>query len=60
MVTYGALIHGYCKTGNLEEPMKIFKSMDGNAVPPNTVIYSILIDALCKEKDVDVANAPCG
>jgi len=36
--------------------MKFFKSVDGNAVPSNNaVIYNILIDTLCKKKDVEAA-----
>ncbi|GAB4844531.1 hypothetical protein Ancab_037910 [Ancistrocladus abbreviatus] len=54
--TYGALIHAFCLCGDLNEAMKIFREMSsGTAVPPNTVIYNTLIDALCKAKEVEAA-----
>ncbi|KAK2995837.1 hypothetical protein RJ640_006176 [Escallonia rubra] len=56
VVTYGALINSFCLVGNLDEGMKIFRDMSSTSrVPPNTVIYNILIDSLCKNQKVDVA-----
>ncbi|KAH7863417.1 hypothetical protein Vadar_017204 [Vaccinium darrowii] len=55
VVTYGALIHAYCLVGNLDEAMKIFTKMSSSSrVPPNTVIYNMLIDSLCKNNKVEV------
>ncbi|XP_058225745.1 pentatricopeptide repeat-containing protein At3g61520, mitochondrial [Rhododendron vialii] len=56
VVTYGALIHAYCLVGNLDDAMKLFREMSsGSRVPPNTVIFNMLIDSLCKNKKVEVA-----
>ncbi|KAK4269572.1 hypothetical protein QN277_022711 [Acacia crassicarpa] len=56
VITYGAVIHAYCLHGNVDEAMKIFREMSSTLkVPPNTVIYNILIDSLCKIKDVECA-----
>ncbi|XP_030967398.1 pentatricopeptide repeat-containing protein At3g61520, mitochondrial [Quercus lobata] len=56
VVTYGALIHAYCLIGKIDEGMKIFRDMgSASKVPPNTVIYNILIDSLCKNDDVEHA-----
>ncbi|KAG6666960.1 hypothetical protein I3843_01G062900 [Carya illinoinensis] len=54
--TYGALIHAYCLNGKIEEAMKIFRDMSSSSkIPPNNVIYNILIDSLCKKKEVELA-----
>ncbi|XP_047315619.1 pentatricopeptide repeat-containing protein At3g61520, mitochondrial-like [Impatiens glandulifera] len=57
VVTYGTLIHAYCLEGNLNEAMKIFKHISSSVskVPPNTVVYNILIDSLCKNDEVEKA-----
>ncbi|KAG2725380.1 hypothetical protein I3760_01G063100 [Carya illinoinensis] len=56
VVTYGALIHAYCLNGKIEEAMKIFRDMSSSSkVPPNNVIYNILIDSLCKKNEVELA-----
>ncbi|KAJ9171446.1 hypothetical protein P3X46_014813 [Hevea brasiliensis] len=56
VVTYGALIHAYCLNGNVDEAMKIFRSMGSTAkVAPNTVVYNILIDSLCQNNNVELA-----
>ncbi|XP_070007756.1 pentatricopeptide repeat-containing protein At5g28460-like [Nicotiana sylvestris] len=40
--------------GNVDEAMKIFQNMCSSTnVPPNTVIYNTLIDALCKSDKVE-------
>ncbi|KAL6290358.1 hypothetical protein ACE6H2_007868 [Prunus campanulata] len=55
-VTFGALIHAYCLNGNTDKAMKIFREMGSKSkVPPNTVIYNILIDTLCKKNEVELA-----
>ncbi|KAL5572948.1 hypothetical protein UlMin_022545 [Ulmus minor] len=56
VVTYGALIHGYCLQDKTDEAMKVFKAMkEESKIPPNTVIYNMLIDALCKKNKVELA-----
>ncbi|KAF6163468.1 hypothetical protein GIB67_029317 [Kingdonia uniflora] len=56
VVTFGALIHGYCIIGKLDVAMTIFENMRSTSkVSPNTVIYNILIDSLCKENKTEVA-----
>ncbi|KAF5464356.1 hypothetical protein F2P56_014437 [Juglans regia] len=56
VVTYGALIHAYCLYGKNEDAMKIFRDMSSSSkVPPNNVIYNILIDSLCKTNEVELA-----
>ncbi|XP_068645029.1 pentatricopeptide repeat-containing protein At3g61520, mitochondrial-like [Aristolochia californica] len=52
VVTFGALIHGYCEADKLDEALKLFRDM---RVAPNTVIYNILIDSLCKGNKVNSA-----
>ncbi|TYH38730.1 hypothetical protein ES332_D12G130100v1 [Gossypium tomentosum] len=56
VATYGALIHGYCINGKLDDARKIFNNMSSTSkVPPNTVVYNILIESLCKNNDVKAA-----
>ncbi|EOX95861.1 Pentatricopeptide repeat superfamily protein, putative [Theobroma cacao] len=56
VATYGALIHAYCLNGNIKEAMKLFKNMSSiSTIPPNTIIYNILIDSLCKNDEVQLA-----
>ncbi|KAK1364301.1 Pentatricopeptide repeat-containing protein [Heracleum sosnowskyi] len=56
VVTYGALIHAYCLAGNLDEAERLFRSMcSTSSIPPNNVIYNILINSLCKNGKVDGA-----
>lgn len=57
VVTCGALIHAHCLIGEVEEAMKIFEPMRSSSsrIPPNAVIYNILIDALCKKGEVERA-----
>lgn len=60
VVTYGALINAYCKSGNLDEAMKIYQDMKtGSKVSstkkPNTIIYNTLINAFSKSDKVEVA-----
>ncbi|KAF5464355.1 hypothetical protein F2P56_014436 [Juglans regia] len=53
---FGALIHAYCLNGKIEEAMKIFRDMSSSSkVPPNNVIYNILINSLCKKNEVELA-----
>ncbi|KAJ9188284.1 hypothetical protein P3X46_003655 [Hevea brasiliensis] len=55
-VTYGALVRAYCLNGNVYKAMKVFIDMDAaSKVPPNTEMYNILIDSLCKNNDVELA-----
>lgn len=57
VVTCGALIHAYCLIGEVKEAMQIFEQMRSfsSRIPPNTIIYNILIDALCKKGEVGQA-----
>ncbi|XP_022757456.1 pentatricopeptide repeat-containing protein At3g61520, mitochondrial-like [Durio zibethinus] len=56
IATYGALIHAYCINGKFEEAKKLFKDMSSvSKVSPNTIIYNILIESLCKNNDVNFA-----
>ncbi|XP_022855876.1 pentatricopeptide repeat-containing protein At3g61520, mitochondrial-like [Olea europaea var. sylvestris] len=56
IVTYGALIHAYCVVGKIDDAMKIFGDMSSSSkVPPNTVIYNMLIDSLCKNNKEEAA-----
>ncbi|KAE8726138.1 1-aminocyclopropane-1-carboxylate synthase [Hibiscus syriacus] len=53
---FGALIHGYCLNGKLEEAWKLFNDVSTTAkILPNTVTYNILIESLCKVNDVEAA-----
>ncbi|KAF2291174.1 hypothetical protein GH714_020525 [Hevea brasiliensis] len=55
-VTYGALVRAYCLNGNVYKAMKVLIDMDAaSKVPPNTEMYNILIDSLCKNNDVELA-----
>ncbi|KAG7994550.1 hypothetical protein I3843_01G063000 [Carya illinoinensis] len=56
VVTYRALMRAYCLNGKIEEAMKIFRDMSSSSkVPPDNVIYNILIDSLCKKNEVELA-----
>ncbi|KAL8192337.1 hypothetical protein R6Q57_027522 [Mikania cordata] len=56
VVTYGTLIHAYCLAGNLDVALDIFEEMlISSKAPPNTVIYNILIDSLCKNGKIEHA-----
>ncbi|KAG6730129.1 hypothetical protein I3842_01G064200 [Carya illinoinensis] len=56
IVTYGALIHAYCLNGKIKKAMKIFRDMSSSSkVPPDNVIYNILIESLCKKNEVELA-----
>ncbi|WCJ22705.1 Pentatricopeptide repeat (PPR) superfamily protein [Euphorbia peplus] len=55
--THGAIIHACCLKGKMDEAMQVFKNMENPAlkVKPNTEIYNILIESLCKNDSAEQA-----
>ncbi|KAL0710646.1 hypothetical protein Bca4012_017624 [Brassica carinata] len=51
LVTYGAVVNGVCKRGNIDLALILLKNMEKGSV----VIYNTVIDGLCKYKHVDDA-----
>ncbi|KAK8647854.1 hypothetical protein V6N13_121578 [Hibiscus sabdariffa] len=56
MVACSVLLDGLCKTGKLEEALKLFQAMRNNGLELDIVPYNILINGLCKARHIDVAK----
>ncbi|ERN11280.1 hypothetical protein AMTR_s00024p00240360 [Amborella trichopoda] len=48
VVSYTAVITGYCKAGNMEGAERLFAEMLDNGIKPNTVTFNVLIDGYGK------------
>ncbi|KAG8362904.1 hypothetical protein BUALT_BualtUnG0025500 [Buddleja alternifolia] len=58
VVTYNALINGYCKKGmvnKVQKAMTLLSKMLEQKLSPNVVTFNILVYGQCKEGDVDSA-----
>ncbi|GKC68355.1 putative tetratricopeptide-like helical domain-containing protein [Tanacetum coccineum] len=55
VVTYSALIDGYCLRGELGEAHKVLDRMVKRGMKPNIITYSSLINGYCKNKKVNEA-----
>uniref|UniRef100_A0A2N9EWW0 Pentacotripeptide-repeat region of PRORP domain-containing protein n=1 Tax=Fagus sylvatica TaxID=28930 RepID=A0A2N9EWW0_FAGSY len=48
MITYVTMIKGFCNVGRLEDACGLVKFMRGHGCMPNVVVYSTLLDRVCK------------
>lgn len=48
VVTYGAVVNGVCKRGNVDLALVLLKNMDKGKIKVGVVIYTTVIDGLCK------------
>lgn len=55
--TYNMLMHGWCKTRQMEKAMKTIDEMKENGYYPDYVTYANLIEAYCREKDFRKVDA---
>ncbi|KAH9627089.1 hypothetical protein KSS87_023777, partial [Heliosperma pusillum] len=57
IVTYGTMFKGLCKIGDNAGALHQLRQMNSNpsSCKPNLVIYSTLIDSLCKDKLISEA-----
>ncbi|WJX66489.1 hypothetical protein P8452_51044 [Trifolium repens] len=49
VITFSALIYGFCAVGQLKEAFGLFHEMLLKNINPDVYTFSILVDALCKE-----------
>ncbi|PQQ00949.1 pentatricopeptide repeat-containing protein [Prunus yedoensis var. nudiflora] len=49
VVTFGTLIKGFCMTGNNSAAIQLLRRMEEGACKPDLVVYSTIIDSLCKD-----------
>ncbi|KAL3651208.1 hypothetical protein CASFOL_004210 [Castilleja foliolosa] len=56
-VTYGTVIDGLCKAGNVAMAIEMLRVMEKerSCCKPNTRVYNIVIDGLCKDRMIDSA-----
>ena len=54
--SYGALIGGYRGDGHLREALKQHDEMVNNGILPCVFRYSSIIDAFCKQTNVEAAT----
>ncbi|RYR07788.1 hypothetical protein Ahy_B05g075240 [Arachis hypogaea] len=54
-VTYVTLIQGLCKTRHTSAAIQVLRKIPMNGIVPNVVMYSAIIDSLCKEGLVNLA-----
>ncbi|GFQ05679.1 pentatricopeptide repeat-containing protein at1g62670 mitochondrial [Phtheirospermum japonicum] len=56
VVTYGIVIDGLCKAGNVAVAIELLRVMEKRrSCKPDTHIYSMVIDGLCKDRMIDSA-----
>ncbi|KAK6122689.1 hypothetical protein DH2020_043573 [Rehmannia glutinosa] len=49
--TYNVLVHGWCKTRQIDKAKKTVDEMKANGFRPDSVTYTSFIEAYCREKD---------
>ena len=42
------MIKGLCNVGRLDGACKLFKVMEGHGCSPNKVLYSVILDGVCR------------
>ena len=52
IVTYNALVNGYCKGGKLDEDFLLLEEMNENDCMPNIITYGTIIYGLLKENKI--------
>nr|GLL49850.1 pentatricopeptide repeat-containing protein At1g62914, mitochondrial-like [Ipomoea trifida] len=60
VVTYNALVEGYCLQGRMDEVRKVFGRMVESGIQPDVMTYNTLINGYCKIKEVDEARKVFG
>ena len=45
---YITMIKGFYNVGRLDDACKLFKVMKGHGCSPNTVVYSVILDGVCR------------
>ncbi|KAL2941225.1 hypothetical protein RDABS01_029575 [Bienertia sinuspersici] len=55
VITYSALLDGYCLRGELHEAEKLLDQMVKGGYKPNVVTFSSLINGYCKSRKIDKA-----
>ena len=58
-VTYGHMIYGFAKEGDLEESKKLYKEMLSRGCTPDSSCYFTLMHYLCVGGDFDEALEVC-
>uniref|UniRef100_A0A199UCL3 Pentacotripeptide-repeat region of PRORP domain-containing protein n=1 Tax=Manihot esculenta TaxID=3983 RepID=A0A199UCL3_MANES len=56
IVTYNTFIKGLFQAGRPQTAQGLFHNMCSHGQQPNIVTFSIMIDGLCKERDLDEPN----
>ncbi|KAM3399747.1 hypothetical protein ACQJBY_004900 [Aegilops geniculata] len=56
VVAYNTVVHGFFREGQVGKACDLFHGMAQQAVMPNVVTYSSVIDALCKARAMDKAE----
>ncbi|XP_038901213.1 pentatricopeptide repeat-containing protein At1g79540 [Benincasa hispida] len=58
VVTYGILIHGFCKTSKTQtqDALALFDEMTDRGILPNEITYSIVLSGLCRAKKIHDAQ----
>ncbi|CAH2080435.1 unnamed protein product [Thlaspi arvense] len=54
-VTYGIIINGLCRTGNVDRAVRLLRVMEETNCKPSVLIYNTVIDNLCKDRMIDEA-----
>ncbi|KAK4363677.1 hypothetical protein RND71_018918 [Anisodus tanguticus] len=54
-VMYGTVMNGLSKRGHTEKTLSLLRLMEQRNTKPDIYIYSIVIDALCKDRNLDIA-----
>jgi len=49
------LINGLCKVGETRAALELLRLVDGKLVQPDVVMYTMIIDGMCKDKLVNDA-----
>jgi len=52
VVTYNALVNGFCVQGHIDSALELFRSMP---CKPNTITYTTLLTGLCNAERLDDA-----
>ncbi|PUZ72896.1 hypothetical protein GQ55_2G432600 [Panicum hallii var. hallii] len=55
-VSYSSLLHGLCKTRNVNLALGIFKMLKDQGFKHDQIIYSILFHGCCQHLDLDIVN----
>ncbi|KAF6153295.1 hypothetical protein GIB67_003485 [Kingdonia uniflora] len=55
-VTYGTIVDGLCKIGNIDQAIKLLKDMEKGNRKPNILMYIAIIDGLCKDEQITKAQ----